>query len=290
MNKDFLNTITKLLGELGLSAGIFNLVDDDTITLETQDFILVRNNKVGDYFLLAEIQISELNLVNRDLQISLMSYLNHLTTDAGVNDLRPLNGVPFLALDNSFEKNTTLLLFTNKIGDITNLLTQITEIEENEYFFKKQVLLLPTKFLDNLGNKISSSTDFEITRYLQDCMNDTKKFKQFMSKTNEDSDYAGCAQFFEKLPFLHLNVESSESNSLQNMIDNEIAKNTIKYSITINTDTDEEEGNSKFTILDKNLEEIYVVAMKYASKMEESDTDLDAEALLTNLKGNGFNE
>lgn len=101
MNKDFLNTITKLLGELGLSAGIFNLADDDTTTLQSQEFILVRNNKVGDYFLLAEIQISELNLVNRDLQISLMSYLNHLITDVGVTDLQPLDGVPFLALDSN---------------------------------------------------------------------------------------------------------------------------------------------------------------------------------------------
>lgn len=288
MNKDFLNTITKLLGELGLSAGIFNLVDDDTTALQSQDFILVRNNKVGDYFLLAEIQISELHLVNRDLQISLMSYLNYLITDAGVNDLQPLDGVPFLALDSNFEKNTTLLLFTNKIGDITNLLTQITEIEENEYFFKKQVVLLPTKFLGNLGNKISNSTDFEITRYLQDCMNDTEKFKQFMSKTNEDSDYAGCAQFFEKLPFLHLKIEKSESNSLQNMFDNEIAKNTNKYSITINTG--EEEEDSKLAILDKNLEEINEVALNYASKMEESDINLDAEELLNNILGNVLHE
>ncbi|EIE5866332.1 TPA: ABC-three component system middle component 1 [Vibrio alginolyticus] len=288
MNKDFVNTITKLLGELGLSAGIFNLVDDDTITLQSQDFILVRNNKVGDYFLLAEIQISELNLVNRDLQISLMSYLNHLITDSGVSDLQPLDGVPFLALDSNFEKNTTLLLFTNKIADVTNLLTQITEIEENEYFFKKQVVLLPTKFLGDLGDKISSSTDFEITRYLQDCMNDTEKFKQFMIKTNEDTDYAGCAQFFEKLPFLHLNVESSESNSLQNMIDNEITTNKNNYSIKINAD--EEEESSKLTILDKNLEEIHVVAMKYASKMEESDADLDAEELLNNILGYGHYE
>lgn len=289
MNKDFLNTITKLLGELGLSAGFFNLVDEDTKTLQSQDFILVRNNKIGDYFLLAEIQISELNLVNRDLQISLMSYLEHLLTDTGINELRPLNGVPFLTLDNSFEKNTTLLLFTNKIGDINNLLNRITEIEENEYFFKKQVVLLPTNFLGNLGNKISSSTDFEITRYLQSYMNDTEKFQQFISKKNEDPDYAGCAQFFEKLPFLHLNVESSESNSLQNMIDSEIAENTKKYNIRINTDTDEEE-NSKLTILDKRLDEICIETLKYTSKMEESNADLDLEALLTNLKGNGFNE
>lgn len=288
MSKDFLSTITKLLGELGLSAGIFNLVDDDITTLQSQDFILVRNNEVGDYFLLAEIQRSELNLVNRDLQVSLMSYLNHLITDEGVNDLQPLNGVPFLTLDSNFEKNTMLLLFTNKVDDITNLLIQITEIEENEYFFKKQVVLLPTKFLGNLENKISSSMNFEITRYLQDCMNDTEKFKQFMSKKNEDTDYAGSAQFFEKLPFLHLNVESSESNSLQNMIDNEITASKKNY--IIKTNSDEEEENSKLTIFDKNLEEIHLAAMEYASKMEDPDADLNIDELLNHILGNKHHE
>lgn len=72
------------------------------------------------------------------------------------------------------------------------------------------------------------------------------------------------------------------------MFDNEIAKNTNKYSITINTG--EEEEDSKLAILDKNLEEINKVALNYASKMEESDINLDAEELLNNILGNGLHE
>lgn len=287
MNNDFLNIITQLLRELGLSAALFSLADDDTSTLQSQDFILVRNNKVGDYFLLAEIQISELYSVNRDLQTSLMSYLNYLITDIGVNDLQPLSGVSSLEIDKNFEKNTTLLLFTRKTGDIDKQLTKITEVEEDEYFFKKQVVLLTANFLSILGSKLTESRDFEIITYLQDCMNDIGKFKQFIKNPKADTDYVGCAQLFEKLPFLHLNTPSSESNSLQNDIGKEIVENLKKYSITINQ---EEEGVSTSKIIVKNLNDITSAALKYASETEESGDNLDVEELLINLQGNGLYE
>ena len=287
MNNDFLNIITQLLRELGLSAALFSLADDDTSTPQSQDFILVRNNKVGDYFLLAETQISELHSVNRDLQTSLMSYLNYLITDIGINDLQPLSGVSSLEIDKNFEKNTTLLLFTRKTGDIDKQLTKITEVEEDEYFFKKQVVLLTANFLSILGNKLTESRDFEIITYLQDCMNDIDKFKKFIKKPKADSDYAGCAQLFEKLPFLHLNTPSSESNSLQNDIGKEIIENLKKYSITSNQ---EEEGVSTSEIIVKNLNDITSVALKYASETKESGDNLDVEALLINLQGNGLYE
>ncbi|HDY7924196.1 TPA: hypothetical protein RQK49_004202 [Vibrio vulnificus] len=288
MNRSFLNIITQLLRELNLNAAMFSLANDSTTILKSKNVILVRRGSIGDYFLLTEIQTSELDSVNRDLQTSLMLQLKSLLSDTGAHDLQPLSGVPTLEIDNHFEKNTTLLLFMQKTSGFDKLLSKITEVEEDEYYFKKQVVLLPTEFLNSLGNKISSSTDFEITRYLQSCMNNVEKFKKFMSKTNEDTDYAGCAQLFEKLPFLHLNVESSESNSLQNMIEKEITENTEKYSITISLEKEDED--SKLVILDKNLNDINTLSLKYALKSEESDAKLDAKELLNNILGNGLHE
>ncbi|EJD6540326.1 hypothetical protein M0K83_RS14465 [Providencia rettgeri] len=287
MNKDFLKIISKLLRELELNAGMLSLSEENMATLKSQNIILVRRDNIGDYFLVAEIQPSELHSVNRELQTSLMLQLNYLLSDTGGHDLQPLSGVATLKIDNHFEKNTTLLLFMQKTDGIDKLLSKITEVEEDEYFFKKQVVLLPAKFLDNLGNEVAKSIDFEITKYLQECMNNTDKFKQFMSKPNGDTDYTGCAQLFEKLPFLHLSVQSSESNVLQNMIDSEIAKNSKIYSITSNVDG---EDGSTLVTLDKKLKSINEIALKYASKSEEFDVNLDAEALLTALQGNRFNE
>lgn len=287
MNKDFFNIITQLLRELELNAGMFSIVDGDTTILQSREFILVRNNKVGDYFLLAEIKTSELDFVNRDLQTSLMSSLNSLLSNTDGHVLQPLSGVSTLKINNHFEKNTTLLLFTRKIGDVDKQLTKITEVEEDEYFFKKQVVLLPANFLSILANKLTESRDFKIITYLQDCMNDTGKFNKFIKNPNADTNYAGCAQLFEKLPFLHLNTPSSESNFLQNDIDKGIVENIKKYSITNNQ---EEEDGSSSKIIVKNLNDITSAALKYVSEAEESDGDLDVEAMLINLQGNGLYE
>lgn len=287
MNKDFLKIMSKLLQELELHAGMLSLDEDSITTLKSQNLILVRRGNVGDYFLIAEIQESELNSVNRDLQASLMLRLNSLNSDTDINNLQPLSGVLNLNIDNNYEKNTTLLLFVQQENNVDKLVSKITEVEEDEYFFKKQVVLLSAEFLSKLGNEVSKSTDFEVIKYLQELMNNTINFKQFMEKPNVDTYYSGCAQLFEKLPFLHMIVESSESNSLQNMIDSEIAENSEIYGITSNPDA---EDDSTLTILYKNLKDISEAALKYASKAEHDNVELEAEALLTEIQGNEINE
>lgn len=284
MNESFINIITKLLRELELNAGMFSLAENSIISLESKNLILVRKANIGDYFLLAEIQSSELHSVNRDLQTSLMSHLNSLLSDTGSDGLQTLSGVPKLKIDNHFEKNTTLLLFMKKTDDINKLLTKITEIEEDEYFFKKQVVLFHANFLSNLESQVTKLTSFKITTYLQDSMNDADKFRDFITNPNNDTDYAGCAQLFEKLPFLHLNISSSESNSLQSMIDNGILLNTKRYSISNNNVQDNEDCTSQDIVM--NLSDIVSAALKYSSEIEKSSGNLDAEALLINLQGN----
>ncbi|MEZ8468481.1 ABC-three component system middle component 1 [Vibrio splendidus] len=283
MNRDLIEFFSKLLRELELHAVMFSLAKDSMEGLESKNIILVRRGNVGDYFLLAEVQVSELHLVNRDMQTSLMSKLNSLLSDSSEGDLQPLSDVPVLKLNNHFEKNTNLLLFIRKTDGVEKMLSKITEVEEDEYFFKKQVVLLPSKFLDSISSEESKSSDFTINEYLQKCMNDTDKFKKFISKPNSDADYAGCAQLLEKLPFLHLDIQSSESNSLQNMIDSQIAKNSEVYSLKINSfDNDD----SNLVISDKSLKDIHEATLEYVSKSEESDIKLDAKSLLTKLQGN----
>lgn len=284
MNEDFINIITQLLRELELNAGMFILAENSIATLESQNIILVRKDNIGDYFLLAEIQTSELHSVNRDLQTSLMSHLNSLLSDTGGDDLQPLIGVPKLKIDNHFEKNTTLLLFMQKTDDIDKLLTKITEVEEDEYFFKKQVVLLHANFLSNLGSQLTKSQSFEITKYLQESMNDTDKFREFIINPNDNTDYAGCAQLFEKLPFLHLNIFSSESNSLQSMIDNGILLNKNKYRIGSANEQDNDDCTSQYIV--KDLSDIVSAALKFLSEIEDVSSNLDVEALLINLQGN----
>ncbi|HHQ6560984.1 TPA: ABC-three component system middle component 1 [Citrobacter freundii] len=284
MNKDLFNIITQLLLELELNAGMFSLAENSITTLESKNLMLVRKASMGDYFLLAEIQASELHLVNRDLQTSLMSQLNSLLSDTGVVDLQFLNGVSKLKIDNHFEKNTTLLLFMKKTDDINKLLTKITEIEEDEYFFKKQVVLFSDDFLSNLVSQVTKSTSCKITTYLQNSMNNTDKFKEFITNPNNNTDYAGCAQLFEKLPFLHLNISSSGSNSLQNMIDNGFLLNTKRYSIRNNNVQNNDDSTSQDIV--KNLDEIVLAALKYSSEIEKTSGNLDVETLLINLQGN----
>lgn len=284
MNEDFIKITTQLLKELKLNAGMFFLAENSMPPLKSQNLILARKANIGDYFLLAQIQASEIDSVNRDLQTSLMSHLNSLLSDTRDDDLQPLNEVPKLKIDNDFEKNTTLLLFMQKTDGIDKLLTKITEIEEDEYFFKKQVVLLHDNFLRKLGNQVTKSPSFEMITYLQESMNNINKFKEFIKNPNDDTDYAGCAQLFEKLPFLHFDISSSEPNSLQNTINNSILLNTKKYSIRNTNKQDSDDCDSQYIV--KNLNDIISTVLNYSSEIEEAKGNLNVEELLINLQGN----
>lgn len=280
MNKDLLKVVTQMLGELGLSAGIFSLVEEDVTSLKSQDFILARKNNTGDYFLFVDILPTELNSVNRDLQTSLLSYLNYLITDVGKGQLKQLNGVQLLEVDKHFEKNTSLLLFTVRESNTREQLTEITEVEEDEYFFKKQVLLLPKNYLENLSNILNEPEHVGIIKYLQDFINNESDFKGFINALSKESAYKGCAQLFEKLPFLHLNTPSSKSNFLQNQIDCEIAKKTKTFSFTRNSTLQNRENPPEVIL--KNLNEVIEAVL---IKDEEAEENIDLEKLLNSLQG-----
>lgn len=283
MNKDLLSIITKLLHELELNAGIFILNENSIATLESKNIILARKGNAGDYFLLVEIQPTELHTVNRDLQTSLMSHLTNMLCDTGCDDFYPLSNIPKLKIDNHLKKNTTLLLFIHETDNIDNLYPTIIEIEEDEYFFKKQVVLLNANFLSILGNKMTSSQSFEITKYLQESMSNTESFNSFLKRPNIDTNYAGCAQLFEKLPFLHLNISSSEPDSLQNIIYNIISLQKNKYTLMT---TSKQDDDYLSLYIDKELSDIVSTALAYSSEVERDRGNLDAEALLKILQGN----
>lgn len=283
MNKDLFSIIMKLLRELELNAGIFILNENSIATLESKNIILARKGNTGDYFLLVEVQPTELHTVNRDLQTSLMSHLTNMLCDTGCDDFYPLGNIPELKIDNHLKKNTTLLLFIHETDNIDNLYSTIIEIEEDEYFFKKQVVLLNANFLSNLGNKITSSQSFELTKYLQESMSNTENFNSFLKTPNIDKNYAGCAQLFEKLPFLHLHISSSEPDSLQNIIYNMISLQTKKYTL-MTTGRQNDDYTSQY--IDKELSDIVSTALAYSSEVERDCGNLDAEALLKILQGN----
>ena len=283
MNNDLFSIITGLLRELELNAGMFNLNENSIATLESKNIILARKGYAGDYFLLVEIQPTELHSVNRDLQTSLMSHLTSMLCDTGCDDFCPLGTIPKLKIDNHLKKNTTLLLFIHQTDNIDNFYSTIIEIEEDEYFFKKQVVLLNANFLSELGSKITSSRSFEITKYLQESMSDTENFNSFIKQPNIDTNYAGCAQLFEKLPFLHLNISSSEPDSLQNTISNIILSQTNKYTLMTTSKQDDDYASQ---YIDKELSDIVSTSLAYSSEVEREFGNLDAEALLKILQGN----
>jgi hypothetical protein len=101
----------------------------------------------------------------------------------------------------SLEKNTSLIILVNctNINAISMLQSQILLLEEDEYFFKKYVILYTDSSISNL------SAD-PLIPALRARVNDIDKFNQFANEGYHEGleEYLVAMQLFIKLPFLPL--------------------------------------------------------------------------------------
>lgn len=105
-------------------------------------------------------------------------------------------------LKDNINKNCTLIIFaeTDQIGNINKLKAEISAIEEDEFYFKKAVILYLQKDIFTLEH----GDDIYLQLYSK--IEDTKLLKQYRDNgiSDELSQYLFVLQLFTKLPFLHL--------------------------------------------------------------------------------------
>lgn len=119
-----------------------------------------------------------------------------------------------IGMDSDWEKNTTMIIFYNLASqDGKQINSKILDLEEDPYFFKKQVLAY-TDFQVNEFNV--KKGDLSYIEFLNSYVNDIDKHK-FFKKENKNLNenlYAFVSNLYIKLPFLSLPVIAQDKSDV----------------------------------------------------------------------------
>ncbi|TMP16177.1 hypothetical protein CWC02_14490 [Pseudoalteromonas sp. S2721] len=190
-------------------------------------FVYIGKNLQSDYFVYVHLPERVLAHVTNDIQIKLLSLIKNNTdkfeklTDEGVE------------ISSAFDKNATLIIFTaHKASTKKDVLKKSISIEEDPYFFKKQVLLLSVEELKIIKNSFNSKEGSYIS-FIQSVISDSERFNEFtkanqLKLTEREIEYLFVAKLYEKIPFLSLIVTPSNQEILQKNIDNKLTEKQLR--------------------------------------------------------------
>lgn len=210
--------------ESGLSLARIEYVNE---FYEFSTSLYVAHKPNSDYFIYINLPEKALSSVSNDIQIELLSILKN-----SEGSMELLNGES-ITISSSFEKNATLIIFVNQENILCeNVEKQAIAIEEDPYFFKKQVLVVPPDFLSVITKSFTENNIRGYTTYLRNLISNTQSFHEFMysksSSSNNVIEYSFAAKLYEKLPFLALSVERSTPGDLQEGIDNDLSETQLE--------------------------------------------------------------
>lgn len=222
----------KYLRDIFLNSGFKNNENDEKI-----DFYFKENQ---EYFLIEYFSIEELNNFKKDKKTNkLVNFIDYLKKNDSDNKF------------DDIEKNTSLIIFL-KVDDLKvdfdKIKNQVMKIEEDEYFFRKYIIVYDEKW-EKAIKKIKSID--ELNKELSWWIN----LEKFRENNHWNSKWFLIIQLFAKLPFLELMVEPL---NLENLLD-EINKKTKAENL--------DELNK--IILNQNLEE------NFFSNLENQILDIE---------------
>jgi len=108
--------------------------------------------------------------------------------------------------DSDFDKNTSLLILTKKLGN-TDQKSKILKIEENPYQFKKLVLTYTDETLQELLEKTENDTVSRLLKLLVD----ESTFKSYKQTYDIDSWQNLIYHIAQKLPFLKIDIQINQT-------------------------------------------------------------------------------
>ncbi|EGR2232448.1 TPA: ABC-three component system middle component 1 [Vibrio parahaemolyticus] len=206
--------------ESGLSLAKIEFIEESHGISTT---IYVSHKPNSDYFVYLNLPEKALSSVSNDIQIKLLSILKN-----DLDLMEVLNG-ELITISPSFEKNSTLIIFISKEDNLEkNVEKQAIAVEEDPYFFKKQVLIVSPKDIDVISSNFEEHRK-NYTSYLKGLISDPQIFNEFMNSrtlnpTNRVIEYSFAAKLYEKLPFLSLSVKESSPEDLQENINNDLSE------------------------------------------------------------------
>lgn len=179
----------------------FKISDDSYLNL----YIATKDS--FEYFIFIDLPYTQLQFVNKKIQITLFTQLKKKMLEQET--------LPF-EVTHFFEKNTSLILTTNVPDEESKLtlLKSVSAIEEDSYYYKKQVLYYSNHDLEIIINK--RLLDINSSEYCNTIISNIEKYELFVSFGDEEYDF--IARLYEKLPFLTLSVTEREQLDLDSMI------------------------------------------------------------------------
>jgi len=198
--------ITGLLNEFDLE---FQSFEGFAFFEEQPIDIIVGTKDRVDYMIFAFIKHSFLNVVCEDIQIEIFTRLKL--------KIQKSEEPEFSAISRSIDKNSTLIICSQVPPNTCEieLNKTISSIEEDSYYYKKQVLSYSRLDESNIDELLAKNEGV-----LEECekiVTDIEKYNSFISG-NSDSKYALVALLYEKLPFLTLKIKSEDRLVLKDEI------------------------------------------------------------------------
>lgn len=206
--------------ESGLSLSKINYIEE-SYEISTPLYIAHKPN--SDYFIYFNLPEKALPFVSNDIQINLSSILRN-----DISSMNVIYGEP-ITISSSFEKNSTLIIITSKeTNSKNNIDKHVMSIEEDPYFFKKQILVVSKNHIEVISSSFSEHRQ-NYKSYLEKLISNPQVFNEFVNSSslgmsNMAIEYSFAAKLYEKLPFLALSVEKSTPGDLQKNIDNDLSE------------------------------------------------------------------
>ncbi len=166
------------------------------------------------------------------------------------------------------EKNTSLIILL-KVKylekDFDEIKNQIMKIEEDEYFFRKYVIVYDDKWKNNIKSLSNiQKLNNELIWIKDDDWRIIKKWidlDKFRKNNFENSKYYLIMQLFIKLPFLKVKVDELKLGNLLENINKEIKKNKLEelnnFILEEKYLSENETNDDFFENLEKNILDIW---------------------------------
>lgn len=128
---------------------------------------------------------------------------------------------PTFGIYERVEKNVILIFLIQHSQSEQLVNSNVSQIEEDQYFFKKQVFFYSSEELSALSNLLNNSDTVlngsDIERALEEILYDKVRFNQF-SDGNDDALYGVVTRLYAKLPFLTIKSKDNVAPDLEKNI------------------------------------------------------------------------
>lgn len=186
----------------------YNYVCDDKLLVENLHFYKHADSNIASYFLLHNIDCTEIEKQNDKMKEALEK-LEYDYTRTELVERKPIK----LLIQELFstikeagqlDKNTSAI-FLLKFSDMHNLNLHrnlIYAVEESPNFFKRYILPYTQQQIDELNKTIADYESRKVHEILSDIANDEDEYYKLMENKNIGSVYELVIRLFAKVPFL----------------------------------------------------------------------------------------